>query len=616
MKSELENREPLLNIKDVLLRLIYETNYTEKLTNIGSIMMKYLAEKLDGVGLLYLRDNDQDPFQFNACSETALLSYFNSVTLSPAEIKSIEPKAGLHALQTIDCFNGKFNSLKGNVYYTLMLYKEECIGVVVLSSPIPIQSFLKEELLDLLEEFTKLLYQVRRHLHTTKMGKQYEQLFLVTDKFHSSMDEKEVLEGVIHSLKELYPAATIDLLFLEGRSRETVLDSDASYVFMTGEVRKVQGSYDQDIFYVPLRGRQGIYGVLEVSVTHQHSLYRKDIEFIQLLANTAGHALENARLYQQSQRLISDLRLVNEAAQHLNASSGFNQTAHYLIERLLKAFRSDEVGVLFSNNENDWETVPGSTAFFFEEGSRRIVDNIRHKVLQTEDSLFRGDLWKEFSSKHILFRSLIAIPMFQDQHIMGLVIMLHKEPYHFTFDGFKLVISLVQHSTLALINARLKEELEYRVITDQLTHLYSRHFLNEKISESFKNGEGGVLILIDIDNFKDINDTYGHPVGDKILKQVGRIIQTTVREKDIAARWGGEELAIYLPKESLEMSTEMAEKLLVLVEQETDPQVTISCGLAMWTQDNQTGPEELLDIADKALYKAKSRGKNCIHYFI
>ena len=126
--------------------------------------------------------------------------------------------------------------------------------------------------------------------------------------------------------------------------------------------------------------------------------------------------------------------------------------------------------------------------------------------------------------------------------------MLQKEPYYFSFDNFKLLQSLIHHSSLAMANSILREELEKMVITDHLTQLRSRNYLDKQMGESMQEDEEGTFILIDIDNFKKVNDTYGHQIGDDILVQVANLIQSNIRESDIGARWGGEELAIYLPK--------------------------------------------------------------------
>ena len=123
--------------------------------------------------------------------------------------------------------------------------------------------------------------------------------------------------------------------------------------------------------------------------------------------------------------------------------------------------------------------------------------------------------------------------------VRGFAVVIHQTAYHFSFEMFKLLQSLIHHSTLALTNSLLREELERMVITDHLTKLYSRSFLDEQLTESMVRDEEGVFILIDIDDFKGVNDTYGHQVGDDILVQVANVIASNIRSSDITARWGG-----------------------------------------------------------------------------
>jgi diguanylate cyclase (GGDEF)-like protein len=119
--------------------------------------------------------------------------------------------------------------------------------------------------------------------------------------------------------------------------------------------------------------------------------------------------------------------------------------------------------------------------------------------------------------------------------------------------------------------------------------------------------------VVDIDNFKRVNDTYGHQVGDKILIQASNIIKSSIRDSDVAARWGGEELTVYLPQVAKDQSLRIAERIRQRVMNETSPQVTVSCGVSDWNwEEDKISVESLFYRADMALYEAKHNGRNQI----
>src|SRR5699024_3476043 len=210
----------------------------------------------------------------------------------------------------------------------------------------------------------------------------------------------------------------------------------------------------------------------------------------------------------------------------------------------------------------------------------------------------------------IPYSSLMVIPLRASDSIFRMIIALHKMPYYFSFDTYKFIQSFVQHASLAFTNSILKEKLRKTAITDYLTKLYSRNFLDKIITESMIKDGKGAFILFDVDDFKLINDTYGHYIGDKVLVQVANIIQMEIGVKEIAARWGGEEFAIYMPHYNLHQATEKANRIRKKVIHQTDPQVSLSCGVSIWTSSEEDSIEKLFIRTDKALYEAKSSGKN------
>jgi diguanylate cyclase (GGDEF)-like protein/PAS domain S-box-containing protein len=165
-----------------------------------------------------------------------------------------------------------------------------------------------------------------------------------------------------------------------------------------------------------------------------------------------------------------------------------------------------------------------------------------------------------------------------------------------------------------------QDRLEILSRTDQLTKVNNRLYIDEVLQKQyyrfFRNDEKCSVILIDIDHFKDVNDTYGHIVGDLFLVEFSNILKTNVRDSDIVGRWGGEEFLIILPHSTIEDAIHLAEKLQNLINSFEFTKVgfkTASFGISEF----HTGisSEQLLDNADKALYKSKNNGRNQINSF-
>ena len=167
---------------------------------------------------------------------------------------------------------------------------------------------------------------------------------------------------------------------------------------------------------------------------------------------------------------------------------------------------------------------------------------------------------------------------------------------------------------------RANERLEYLAVTDGLTGLYNHRHIRERLDEEFERAQRYHLplscLLLDIDNFKQINDTWGHLQGDYILRELARRITATVRKSDIIARYGGEEFIVLLPQTGVEGAKVEAERLLRHVNGKAfegmpeGKRVTVSIGVAVLEHDRMTSSEAMIRVSDTALYEAKRLGKN------
>lgn len=218
--------------------------------------------------------------------------------------------------------------------------------------------------------------------------------------------------------------------------------------------------------------------------------------------------------------------------------------------------------------------------------------------------------------------SLICVPLIAKGECIGIINITNKKNGKlFNKKDLEFVEALANQAAIAVDNAQL-----YELATkDGLTKLYiHRHFyflLESEIKRVQRYHHVLSLLMLDIDNFKHVNDTYGHLVGDMVLKEIAATIQKTIRHVDIPARYGGEEFTIILPETAALNAVTIAERLRkkiseieVKVDDNTIIRPTVSIGIAEYP-NAADDIKDLIDWADKALYVSKENGKNCIHLY-
>jgi diguanylate cyclase (GGDEF)-like protein len=214
--------------------------------------------------------------------------------------------------------------------------------------------------------------------------------------------------------------------------------------------------------------------------------------------------------------------------------------------------------------------------------------------------------------------SVALRPLEPGHRIHGLISVARRD-HPFSDDDRALLRSLAAQTTLALENVELHEQVSRQAVTDELTGLANhgrfQELLGSEMEQVRRYHHPIGLIMLDIDNFKSINDTYGHPQGDVVLKRVARVVADSSRDVDFPARYGGEEMALILPHTGLEGAYAIAERVRTAVEALRIPRkddggvlrITASLGVASTTDGAQ---DALIADADAALYEAKRSGKN------
>ena len=220
--------------------------------------------------------------------------------------------------------------------------------------------------------------------------------------------------------------------------------------------------------------------------------------------------------------------------------------------------------------------------------------------------------------------SVLSEPLLAEEgdEILGLITVARSgEP--FTPTERDLFRYLAAQAAISVENADLHQVVRRQAVTDELTNLFNhRHFqevLNAEVERARRYGQDLGLIMLDIDDFKSVNDTHGHLQGDLVLREVGRVLRESARDVDEPARYGGEELAVVLPQTDLEGAFRFGERVRQRIEHLQMPrldgkgtvQVTASIGAASLRGDDLTSKDALVAAADAALYRAKRRGKNC-----
>jgi diguanylate cyclase (GGDEF)-like protein/PAS domain S-box-containing protein len=219
----------------------------------------------------------------------------------------------------------------------------------------------------------------------------------------------------------------------------------------------------------------------------------------------------------------------------------------------------------------------------------------------------------------------LCVPMMAQGEILGILNLNSSGLRQLTPSKQKLAETIAANFALTIANLKLRSRLEEESIRDPLTGLFNRRYMEESLQREIykcdRQQEFLAIIMMDIDHFKQFNDSYGHLIGDALLRELGAFLQTNIRDSDIACRYGGEELIVIMPETPLEFAQQRGEQIRQEVkniqlkcEPQIDLTISLSLGVACFPLHGLTA-QEVIKAADTALYRAKTEGRDRIMVF-
>jgi diguanylate cyclase (GGDEF)-like protein len=387
---------------------------------------------------------------------------------------------------------------------------------------------------------------------------------------------------------------------------------------------------DESMLVVPMRYDEETVGVITLSKLGLDGFSADDLRVLTILADHAATAVETARLLSRSQDLARELRRLLDMSGELSESLDPRQVANLMAGHLARAMGVDECAISY------WDRPSGRVESlgyfpplrldqmepFFEVAgfpeTMRVLERGVTVIIDAEDPA--ADQAEVMLLRRDGIRMLVMLPLVAKGQAIGLVELFSK-PYR-SWDAQQLEVArtMANEAAMALENARLYEDARKRADRDPLTGFFNHRYLYERMGEEVvraqRNKRPLSVMMLDLDDFKLVNDTFGHLFGDRVLTWAAELIRATLRASDVPARYGGDEFAVILPETDADEAAHAAHRILetfrdqpFVGEQRGPVPIAASIGTATFPAAGRTATE-LIAAADRALYQVKREGRH------
>ncbi|MCE5194971.1 MAG: sensor domain-containing diguanylate cyclase [Nitrospiraceae bacterium] len=403
------------------------------------------------------------------------------------------------------------------------------------------------------------------------------------------------------------------------KEKRTIISADVNEKgYEVGYLKKGRIS---SFISIPVIDEPFVLGVLSADTSRYSAFTEIDTTTLNLLSKQLIRILQQERVHSQIHRSHSGLKILHEESVKLTESLKFEDLSQKIVESCLKIAPSKII--LFTKKGEAFELLhktddikltknlysPRGTLLDMAKKNRKIVclSDVRNYTYNL----------MPFETRDIA--SVLILPLLYEGELTGMIVFLSEKLSAFNSHQIELLVVLGTQASISIANAKFHAEIKRLSVVDGLTGLFNHRHFQEKLTDEFRRLDRTQkpfsILLLDIDYFKKVNDTYGHPAGDKILQGVANIMKNTMRDIDIAARYGGEEFVAILPDTDSTGAMNIAERL----RQQTldngfnidgkNIHVTVSIGIST-AAGKSDDKKSLVEKADQALYHAKNNGRN------
>ena len=465
----------------------------------------------------------------------------------------------------------------------------------------------------------------------------------------STFDLDEVLQRILGIAHDYFHLRNVAIVLLDQQSQQLYVRSQIGWDEGQDKVRlspgqgitgaaalKKQPVYAPDVskdpryfcsakstrseLAIPLMVRDEVVGVLDCQSDRLDPFDPETVDLLTLFSTQASMALQNARLYSLEQQRARQLQAINAIAQQTTAVLELEELLDRVCQVIQEAFRVSHVS-LFLREDHDLvlRAHHGTLTPRIPQGGRFPATNepwasiLSSGRTATESDLRSATTFKFFAES----ASRMRIPLVSFGQTLGILALDSSQPDTFRDGDLQSLESVADICATAIQNAHYVERVKQLAYLDGLTGIFNRRFFELRIMEEIERarryGTGMAVIMADIDQFKRLNDEFGHVLGDEVLRQVSSLFHQQLRKIDVVCRYGGEEFAILLTQTNAQHAMNIAEKLRKMVAGWQFPgvprTVTISSGAAAFPDHGMTR-DDLVRAADAALYAAKQAGRN------